>query len=316
MSADFIRILFGIAASVAFIIASGQRWKWHPFFSLLTGAVLFGLIAGISPLNILSSIQSGFGSLLQQIGLVVAIGSVLGTILEKTGAMESLGIATAKLFNNKVSLALILVGLLVGIPVFCDSGFIVLSRLIPTLSNVSGAAQGSLVLSLSTGLYTSHTLIPPTPGPLAAASNLGLGENLGLVIFVGFLFSIPVTIVSYLASNIFGSKINIDQKEFQFNEAVPKVWKSILPLLVPVLLITLGSFSKVLTLPESISNMLTILGSPVISLSIGLILSFLLIDFKANASWPDWVSESLKDAGIILLITGAGGSFGSVIKQS
>ncbi len=311
-----IRILIGILVAVSLIIFSGSRWRWHPFFSLLAGAVAFGLFAGIAPQNILTSIQSGFGALLQQIGMLVAIGSVMGSILEKTGAMESLGIATAKLFNNRVSLALILVGLVVGVPVFCDSGFIVLSRLIPTLSNVSGTAPGSLALSLSTGLYTSHTLVPPTPGPLAAASNLGLGENLGLVILVGFLFSIPVIVVSYFASNRFGKKIETERKEFYSYERLPNVWKALLPLLVPVLLITLGSFAKMLAWPESLSNLLAILGAPAISLSIGLILSFLLVDFKTNPSWPDWVSESLKDAGIILLITGAGGAFGAVIKQS
>src|SRR5258706_3660607 len=145
MTFELIKVLIGILLAVIFIVISAQRWKWHPFFSLLSGAVIFGLIAGITTSEILSSIQSGFGSLLQQIGLVVAVGSVMGAVLEKTGAMESLGIATAKLFRNKVSLALILVGLLVGIPVFCDSGFIVLSRLIPTLAHVANASQGTLV---------------------------------------------------------------------------------------------------------------------------------------------------------------------------
>jgi len=199
--------------------------------------------------------------------------------------------------------------------VFCDSGFIILSKLIHTLSVNSGTSSATIALSLSTGLYTSHSLIPPTPGPLSAAVNLGLGNNLGLVILVGMLFSIPVGVISYFASNKLGKKIKSETvNEQNFHSTLP-LWKSLLPLLIPVTLISIGSFSKILGLPESLTGVLMVMGTPLFALLIGLVFSFLNINFKTEMGWPNWIAEALKDAGIILLITGVGGSFGGVIKD-
>jgi GntP family gluconate:H+ symporter len=316
MSFEAFRILVGLVIAITFIILSTQRWRWHPFFSLLIASIVFGKLAGISFSEIIMGIQSGFGSLLQQIGMVVAIGAVMGVILERTGAMEVLGLAVAKLLKKRVTIAMVIVGLLVGIPVFCDSGFIVLSRLIPTLAHTSGSSSAVMALSLSSGLYTSHTLIPPTPGPLTAAVNLGLGENLGLVIVIGLLFSIPVGITAYGTSKFLGQKIITEATNTTMMHAAIPLWRSVLPLVVPVLLIALGSFSKVLNFPDILSSVLTILGMPVLALLIGLGLAFGNVHFQKHTDWPQWISEALKDAGIILLITGAGGSFGVVIRAS
>jgi gluconate:H+ symporter, GntP family len=316
MSFEAFRILVGLVISITFIILSTQRWRWHPFFSLLIAAIVFGKLAGISFSEIMQAIVSGFGSLLQQIGLVVAVGAVMGSVMEKTGAMEVLGLSITKLLEKKVGIAMLVIGLIVGIPVFCDSGFIVLSKLIPALSHSSGSSGAVMALSLSSGLYTSHTLIPPTPGPLAAATNLGLGENLGLVIVMGLLFSMPVALTAFWASRIFGRCIKTEQDTSVMHASTISVWRAVLPLVVPVVLIALGSFSKVLQFPGLASSILAILGMPVLALFIGLGLSFANLDSQKNPNWPDWISESLKDAGIILLITGAGGSFGAVIKAS
>ena len=316
MNIEVIRIALGLVLAIFFILISGQRFKWHPFFSLIAACIIFGTIADISVNAIFTSMQTGFGSLLQQIGLVVAVGAVLGTVLEKTGAMESLGMAVARLFKRKEAVAMMLLGLLVGIPVFADSGFIVLSRLVPTIAQAGNTSQGVLALSLSTGLLTSHTLVPPTPGPLTAAVNLGLGDNLGLVILTGIIFCFPVAIVAAIASKLLGKKVVAEKPEPIVLHSKVSVWKSLLPLLVPVLLITIGSFSKILDFPSSLNNLLQILGLPIVALLIGLALAILLVDFKKNKTWPDWIAESLKDAGIILLITGAGGSFGAVIKAA
>jgi GntP family gluconate:H+ symporter len=305
MSFEAFRILVGLVISITFIILSTQRWRWHPFFSLLIAAIVFGKLAGISFSEIMQAIVSGFGSLLQQIGLVVAVGAVMGSVMEKTGAMEVLGLSITKLLEKKVGIAMLVIGLIVGIPVFCDSGFIVLSKLIPALSHSSGSSGAVMALSLSSGLYTSHTLIPPTPGPLAAATNLGLGENLGLVIVMGLLFSMPVALTAFWASRIFGRCIKTEQDTSVMHAST-----------ISVVLIALGSFSKVLQFPGLASSILAILGMPVLALFIGLGLSFANLDSQKNPNWPDWISESLKDAGIILLITGAGGSFGAVIKAS
>jgi GntP family gluconate:H+ symporter len=137
---------------------------------------------------------------------------------------------------------------------------------------------------------------------------------LGLVIWIGLLFSIPVSLTSYWVCSRFGKNIMVDGNP----EMVPRLllpgWKSALPLVTPVLLIAIGSFSKLLSLPESVSTVQTILGIPLVALLIGLALAFLNINFQTQTNWPVWISEALKDAGLIILITGAGGAFGAVIK--
>src|SRR5688572_27577785 len=209
MSIEAWRITIGLIVSISGIILATKYLKLNAFFSLLLSATVYGLIVGMTLGEIIPIIQAGFGSLLQQIGIIVALGAVLGMLLEKSGAMESISNGVLSLFGTRRSVfALALIGMLVGIPVFCDSGFIILSRLIPTLAVKTATAPGSLTLALSSGLYTTHTLVPPTPGPLAAASNLGAADHLGVIMLTGIVGSLPVLFVSYFFSKRLGSKIS------------------------------------------------------------------------------------------------------------
>jgi len=268
-------------------------------------------------LEIISAMQVGFGSLLQQIGFLVAIGSCLGIVMERTGAMTSIGNKIISGFGPKKTLmAMSMIGVLVGIPVFCDSGFIILSRLIPALAS-SGTNPAQLSLALSSGLYTTHTLVPPTPGPLAAAANLGLTPDLGLVILVGLVGSIPVALVAYLFSKKLGANIETSQStHIQTNASKHSSILVFLPLILPIILISCSSLPGIIPALKSWSSFFQIAGNPSLALLIGLVCSFLLISCKQKDEWPAWISEALKDAGIIILITGAGGAFGGVIKSS
>jgi gluconate:H+ symporter, GntP family len=216
-------------------------------------------------------------------------------------------------------LAMAVIGVLIGIPVFADSGFIILSRLIPSIASQASLNPTQLSLALSTGLYTTHTLVPPTPGPLAAAANLGASGSLGLVMLIGILGTIPVAIVSYFLSKRFGATIT---SSLQAPHKAPTLKPTIstlsafLPLVVPIVLIASGSLPELFGELNTLSTFLNILGQPIIALTIGLALAFTLIKKNQNKEWPTWISEALRDAGIILLITGAGGSFGAVIKSS
>jgi H+/gluconate symporter and related permeases len=217
---------------------------------------------------------------------------------------------------KKSLLAMSLMGALVGIPVFCDSGFIILSRLIPALSN-SGASAAQLSLALSSGLYTTHTLVPPTPGPLAAAANLGVASNLGLVILVGLIGSVPVVLVAHLLSRKLGINITTTYETHKLTETGKlSFWLALLPLILPIVLIAASSLPEIIPSLKSISSFLKIIGNPSLALLIGLLISLFLISGNQKKEWPAWISEALKDAGIILLITGAGGAFGGVIKSS
>jgi GntP family gluconate:H+ symporter len=219
---------------------------------------------------------------------------------------------------NHSILAMTVIGVIVGIPVFADSGFIILSRLIPNIAANASVNPAQLSLALSSGLYTTHSLVPPTPGPLAAAANLGITQNLGLVIMIGIVGTLPVALVSYVLSKKMGLNIPvllpmpIEKSTFKTISS----FKAFLPLLLPIVLISLSSLPIIIPRLEGMDSMIQIVGNPVVALMIGLLLSFLLLDHSHYKQWPGWISEALKDAGIILLITGAGGAFGTVIKSS
>jgi gluconate:H+ symporter, GntP family len=312
-----IQISIALVISVASLIAASRYLKLHPFFSLLLAAILFGVIMGKPFLEVFSSMQTGFGSLLQQIGFLVAIGSCLGMVMEKTGAMATLGSKIIAAFGpSRTLLAMSVIGVLVGIPVFCDSGFIILSRLIPALAS-SSTNSAQLSLALASGLYTTHTLVPPTPGPLAAAANLGATSHIGLVMLVGLAGSVPVAGIAYLFARKLGLRVVTQKHEVAASESNAHATILIfLPLVVPILLIATASLPTLIPALQSWSSVLEIIGNPAVALLIGLLLSFLLIRGKQKEAWPQWLSEALKDAGIILLITGAGGAFGAVIKSS
>jgi GntP family gluconate:H+ symporter len=292
-----VTIFIALIVSIAAVIILTRYLNLHAFFALLIAAFICGLITQIPMANIISLMQEGFGSLLRQIGFLVAFGSCLGMVLEKTRAMEAISKKVVSWFGAKRStLALSVTGLVVGIPVFCDSGFIILSRLIPSIAAQTSILPVELSLALSTGLYTTHTLVPPTPGPLAAAVNVGLEDKISIVMMIGIIVSIPVGLVSWLFSKRLAKGIVTTQEVHKQDEVRDvNAWLAFTPLILPIVLIAFGL-------------------NPIVSIASGLALSFFLV--KSKDPWPSWLSEGLKDAGVILLITGAGGSFGAVIKAS
>ncbi len=319
MKTEAIRIVIGLVSSILVLVLWPRLTKLNPFFSLLFASLLFSAIVGIPAQEIFPVMQAGFGSLLQQIGIIVALGSVLGMVLEKTGAMEIVSTSLIRtLGESRPALSMVFIGAVVGIPVFCDSGFIILSRLIPSLAAKAATGQGSLVLALSSGLYTTHTLVPPTPGPLSAAATVGLGDQLGMVILVGMLGALPVVLVSYLFAKRFGRNISpshaIEQVRIIPGEVSPI--RAFLPLMLPIILIAFASIGKMSGSENSIIFLLSILGIPAVALLMGVLLALTLIDRRSQPQWPDWITQALKDAGVIILITGAGGAFGAIIKAS
>lgn len=319
MNISLLQICLALVVSIAGIILLTRYLNLHAFFSLLIASTAFGLMVGKPFLETLNSMQNGFGSLLQQIGLLVAVGSCLGMMMEKTGAMEVIGNRIIQFFGIRYSvLAMTTIGIIVGIPVFCDSGFIILSRLISSIASQSTANSAQLSLALSSGLYTTHVLVPPTPGPLAAAANLNFSEHISTLILISLIASIPVALVSYFFSLRLGRSIKADQIIIELKNEHTEIsaWKSFLPLILPILLIASASIPSIISLNENIISLLRIIGHPVVALMIGLLLSTMLIKKKDTKEMPFWISTALKDAGIILLITGAGGAFGAVIKTS
>ncbi|MER2261403.1 MAG: GntP family permease [Psychrobacillus sp.] len=318
----FLVILLG----VIFVVVSTAVLKLHPFLALLIGAFFVGIASGMPLLTVVENVNSGFGGLMTSIGIVIVAGTIIGVILEKSGAAYRMAEVVLRVLGEKrPQLAMSIIGFIVSIPVFCDSGFIILSSLKKSLAKRAKVKVASMAVALSTGLYATHTLVPPTPGPIAAAGNIGATDYLGTIILVGLFVAIPATIVGYLWAVKVGSKIEVpaDQEEAMDYEEViksfgkmPSTFKAFLPIVLPILLIGTGSVAALVGDESGLTNFLRFLGSPTVALLFGVFASFLLLPEISEKTLSGWIGESLKEAAPILLITGAGGAFGTVIKNS
>ena len=313
-------LLLIIAAAILFIVIVCSRFKWHPFLALLVAALFTGLSVGLPLKDIALTANEGFGNMMTHIGLVVVLGTLIGTVLEKSGATLCIADAIIRFFGkDKPVLAITVIGTVVGIPIFCDSGFVILNGLTKPLSRESKKSYTAIVNGLAGGLYITHTLLPPHPGSLAGAANLGLGQHLGTVILTGLLISIPTTIMCWLFASRFLNKINQyqahDVQEEELTQ-LPVFWKSILPVIVPLLLIAAGSAAELLSMPAMLKNLLLFFGSPVIALLTGLLFSLLLVKAKEAKLFNQWMIEAISHAGPILILVGAGGVFGNVLKKT
>jgi len=319
--------IFLLLGCIAFIIVASTRFKLHPFLALLAACLLFGVFSGLPLDELIKTINDGFGGTIGNIGIIIIAGLIIGTFLEKSGGAYALANLVLRIIGPKrVHMAMGFIGYFVSIPVFADSGFIIVSPLNRALSKKAKLSLAGTAVALSLGLMASHTMVPPTPGPIAAAGILG--ADLGQVILFGLMTSIPALLVCILFAKKIGSKIYIDPApkitEEQINTQLknaPSVFKSFIPIVVPIILIVLRSFAEYPTLPFGDGNFkyaIGFVGNPVVALLIGMVLSFTLpkkLD-KEMLGTSGWIGEALTSAAIIILITGAGGAFGKVLQTS
>lgn len=328
-------IVFWLVLTILFIIFATAKLKWHPFLVLILSAFLVALFYQVPLDTVAKTISDGFGGILGYIGLVIVFGTIIGLILEKTGAAIVMAETVINLIGKRFpTLTMSIVGAVVSVPVFCDSGFIILNALKESMARRMQVSSVAMSIALATGLYATHTFVPPTPGPIAAAGNLGLESNLGLVIMVGVVVTTVAVIAGWLWSNRF---INIDPDNIDAADApaatrpenmktredydrMPSPMMAFLPIIVPILLICLASVANFPTTPLGegiIIDILVFIGNPLTALLIGLFLSFLLIDSSSKDKTQqisDAISQGLVVAAPILLITGAGGAFGAMLK--
>ncbi len=311
---------------VLFIIYSTTKLSLHPFLALLLAALFYGLASGISIPDLLLSVNEGFGNTMGSIGLVIVLGVLIGTFLEQTGGAFKLAEKVLKLIGEKrVPLGMSLIGYIVSIPVFADSGFIILQPLNKALTKKAGLSLACTSVALALGLMATHTMVPPTPGPIATAEIIG--ADLGIVIFWGVFVSllclIPILLfATKIASRTFiEANPEITPEEFSARlKNAPSATMSSLPILVPLILIVLKSFNEYFDwISEgSLFNTLQFIGTPFIALLIGFGFALLLPKKlgKEMLSNSGWVGKALKDAAVIIMITGAGGVFGKVLQNS
>lgn len=314
--------------SVVFIIFATTKLRLHPFIALLIAAFGYGIFCGKMSLEgVVQSVNVGFGDTIGYIGIVILAGSVIGTFLEKSGGALNLARSTLKLVGDRnVPLTMGIIGYIVSIPVFCDSGFVILYPLAKALSKKAKISLAASAIALSLGLYATHTMVPPTPGPIAAAGLLK--ADLGLVIVWGLLVSLIALGAGWLFAVNFAARVNIKPQlqsaeqslERSANDA-PSVSKAIVPILLPIMLIVLRSVSSSPAHPFGQGNVaifIGFIGQPVVALLVGVFFAFLLPK-KVTAemlSPTGWVGEAVIAAATIIIITGCGGAFGRVLRNS
>jgi len=336
-----IGLIIAFVISIILMILAISKFKIHPFLSIMGVSTLLGLVAGIPLTNVTDAegnvtlglanvIGAGFSGTFTSIGIVIILGALIGTILEKTGAAFKLADLVIKLVGKKrPELAILLMGWVVSIPVFCDSGFVILNPIRKALVKRTGTSSVAMTVALSAGLYISHVLIPPTPGPIAAANTLGIGNNLLLVIGMGALCSIFPLIAGFFFAKFIGKRVKADDEADNgeitktYEELVaeygklPSAFLALAPIIVPILLMALASIVSMAKLTGMFAQICIFLGTPIIALAVGVIFGvFVLVSSKMMENFNEYTNETLKVVGPILFVTAAGGVLGKVIAVS
>jgi len=320
MSLVLVSVLVVISIIAIIILTSSLKLK--AFIALFIVSV-FLAFATLPPDTVIKTIKEGFGNTMASIGFLIIFGAIIGITLDKTGATLSIAnYILSRTGKNRSAQALGITGFITGLPIFCDSGYIILSGLAKSFSAKSKIAMPFMATVLATSLYSVHCLIPPHPGALAAAGIFNV--NVGNLIITGILFAVPGALAAW-----FWSKLMVRNKNYppanqietniqKTDSDLPSTFLSFLPIIVPLLLIT---FRSLITLvdKEGLSLIYKIFrfpGEPVFALAIGVILSLFLLKKKTISSMNDVFSDAIEKAGPILIVTAAGGMFGMVIKET
>ncbi|ASR39639.1 gluconate permease [Prauserella marina] len=351
-------LVLGIGAIVFVVL----RTRLDAFIALLIAALLTGFVAGAPVTGVLDSIIEGFGSTMGAIGIVIGLGVGIGKILEVSGAADALARAFVRaLGKGKEPWAMTGTGALVSIPVFCDSGYVIMNPLARSIARRKGSGYVTLALALGCGMTLTHHLVPPTPGPLGVAGILE--TNVGGMILAGLVVVLPLIPVVVIYAKWIGPKLEgqlapaVREEVYgtaatRTGETVPagssgsadspveetpeepprrmKAWVAFLPLLVPLLLIVVNTVATAVDRnaqgvlsgdeyePTALVGVLAFVGDPVVALLIGIVLAVyvLLPRRTTRGQVSEWLSQAAASAGLIILITGAGGAFGQVLRDT
>ncbi|WKK26163.1 gluconate:H+ symporter [Streptomyces olivoreticuli] len=329
----------GIALLLLLII----KVRLQPFVALLTVSLVVGLASGLSVTELLGTVQksnavsvveSGMGGTLGHIAIIIGLGTMLGSILEVSGGAEALSSRLLALFGERrAPLAMGLTGVVFGIPVFFDVGIFVLAPIVYAAAGRSGRSILLYALPLLAGLSMTHAFLPPHPGPVAAAGLLGV--DLGWVILMGAAAGVPAVLAAWVYAAWIGGRVFVpvpedmveaarEAKSAVVEEGAPAAAPVPLGTLLaiigtPLVLILLATFSSVAFDPSTGRSVVEFFGHPFVALTIALFLAYYLLGIRRGWSRKalETVSTaSLKPVGNILLVVGAGGVFGAVLKAS
>lgn len=335
------QLIFGLALAIFILIFLVVKTKVHAVVALVIAASIAGLIGGMLPADVIGSITKGFGATLSTIGLVIGFGVMMGRILEVSGAAERMAYTLIRWLGEKrEDWALVVTGYVVSIPIFCDSAFVILSPLVKALARTTGKSVLTLGICLAGGLMLTHHAVPPTPGPLGVAGIYNV--DVGLMILWGIILTIPGMFVIVAYARRMGPKIegmirtdtgeDISAAYREFKEAaakreaeLPPLGISVAPILVPILLILLNTVAAFVVkssgdaaLAKSFAvQIASFVGNPVIAVAIGVLLAvYTLVPRRPRDEVIADLEKGVESAGIILLVTGAGGALGAVLRDS
>lgn len=327
-----IPLLIAFVIAIVIMIVAIAKWKIHPFLSIMGISLLLAIIAGIKLTDIPGVIGAGFSGTFSSIGIVIILGALVGVMLEKTGAALKMADVVVKLVGKKhPEAAMIIMGWIVSIPVFCDSGFVILNPIRKALVRRTGKSSVACTVALAMGLYITHCFIPPTPGPIAAAntlySGLGMETNLLMVMGIGAACSILPVIAGYIFALFIGKKVKskdelaaAEENVQTYEELVasygklPSAFMSFAPIVLPIVLMGLAS---ALSMAGANIGLITFLGTPIIALTAGVIVGIVLLAQSGKmGEFYELTNDTLKTVGPILFVTAAGGVLGKVIAST
>ena len=342
------RMLIGLAIGIAVLIFLVLKTKVQAFLALIICTIIVGVVGGMPLANItievdgvektfgiLNSITSGFGGTLGSIGIIIGFGVMMGQIFEVTGAAKRMAYTFLRLFGKKrEEEALALTGFLVSIPIFCDSGFVVLAPIAQAISKATKKSFIGLGVALAAGLVITHSLVPPTPGPLGVCGIFGI--DVGSFILLTIVLALPMTIACIAYARLFLSKkyyripndegeiVEVPYQEPDYEGAfamdmhgVPGALESFMPLLVPIILILINTIASALGKTSGAMEILVFLGQPIVAVGLGLLVAIFTLGRKLDRhTCLSEMEKGMMSAGIIMLVTGGGGALGQIIKDS
>ena len=338
------RMMIGLLIGIVFLIFVILKTKIHSFIALIMCTVIVGLIGGMPMTNeviggktvsIVNSITSGFGGTLGSIGIIIGFGVIMGQIFEATGAAKRMAFTFLRLFGkNREEEAMGLTGFFVSIPIFCDSGFVILSPIAKAISSAVKKSVIGLGVALGAGLVITHTMVPPTPGPLGVCGIFGI--DVGKFILFTLVLSIPMTIGCliyakyYIPRKLFripnehGEIVDAPRCAPDFTSIlkqdlsdVPGTFEAFAPLVIPILLILVNTVSTAFGMTTGFMGFLVFLGQPIIAVGIGVLLSIVTLARRLDRKTAlAEMEKGMAAAGIIMLVTGGGGALGQIIKDS
>ena len=315
----------GVILLLLFLIA---KWRWHVFLALLVPLLIFGVIPGVEQNNFIAAFERGFGSTLGSIGVVIVLGSIIAEALRHTGAIQTITRSMVRVVGSKrMPLALTLTGLILGVAIFADVAYVILNPLVHSAAKMMGTTVAVMSVGLVGALQLTHAIVPPTPGPLAAAALVG--ADIGACIMYGSIACLVGALSGWIYGQyIIGPRIKTMPAEKYTGQnlleddpktILPGVFSSYAPIAVPILLISAQSVSRLFLEQDHIIRAgLAYIGWPVMALSVGVCLAYRNIrtpEHRKDAK-NAWVEDALRVSAMILVVTGLGGSLSEVLKAT